>query len=100
MRKPLFVAPKIRSSRLMLRAILTMALVLPASAWAQQTSSDAGESPVDADTGFLLNQGALPRFETASKISPELSRAVNQQRISSVPHFSGGFPAGGKTFPF
>jgi hypothetical protein len=77
-------------------------MAFPYAAWTQQQSAalQSGETPVEAESGFLHNQGAQPRFEAANKISPEALVAVQQQRIASVPHFSGSFAFGGRDFPF
>lgn len=91
----------IRWRRPTLSGILSLCLILPVAGWAQQrVASQTGETPADAENGFLENQGAKPRFEAASKISSEGMAAVQQQRIASVPHFSGSFAVSGRTFPF
>jgi chitinase len=78
-------------------ALATVALCCAlALAQAPQTP----QSPIDADGGFLSAQGAQPRFESGSKISGQAEVALRQQRILSVPHFSGSFAVAGKTFPF
>jgi hypothetical protein len=63
-------------------------------------AAQAARAPIDAEAGFLQSQGAQLRFEAASKISSEGLIAVAQQRIASIPHFSGSFAVAGKTFPF
>jgi hypothetical protein len=76
-------------------------LALSLAGWAQGPAvMQAARGPIDTEIGFLQNQGARPRFETASKISSEGLTAVEQQRIASVPHFSSSFAVAGKTFPF
>ncbi|HKF20005.1 MAG TPA: hypothetical protein VKE93_00475 [Candidatus Angelobacter sp.] len=77
-------------------------MAFPGAGWTQQqsTAMRSAEMPVEAESGFLHNQGAQPRFESASKISPEALVAVEQQRIASVPHFSGSFDFAGTNFPF
>lgn len=75
-------------------------LLLPAAALAQSVPADAAASAIVAESGFLQNQGAQPRFQSASKISPNAMTALRQQRIASVPHFSGAFAFSGKTFPY
>jgi chitinase len=82
--------------------VLGLLLALPCAGWTQQQSAamPSGEAPVDAESGFLQIQGAQPRFEAASKISPQALVAVEQQRITSVPHFSGSFDFAGRNFPF
>ncbi|HEY6272164.1 MAG TPA: hypothetical protein VIX19_09245 [Terriglobales bacterium] len=76
------------------------ALLLTASMVGQSVPAEDPTVPIDAENGFLQNQGALPRFQSANKISQDTLAAVARQRIASVPHFSGSFPAEGKTFPF
>lgn len=85
-----------RRNRFALRAIIFLAAL--SSCFAQ--APDKNKSPIDADAGFLASQGAQPRFESANKMSPEAQLALQQQRVISVPHFSGSFAAEGKTFPF
>jgi chitinase len=67
---------------------------------AQSSQPEASATPIVAEGGFLENQGAQPRFQSANKISTDAMTALHQQRIFSVPHFSGSFAAEGKTFPF
>jgi len=77
------------------------ALASSVAGWTQAPAViPTARTPFDAETGFLQTQGAQPRFEAASKISSEGLIAVQQQRIASVPHFSGSFAVAGKTFPF
>jgi len=56
--------------------------------------------PAETDSGFLTEQGAQPRFESANKMSSEAELALRQQRALSVPHFTNSFAFEGKTFPF
>jgi hypothetical protein len=85
-----------RLTGILLHATLFLAAVC--SSLAQ--SPEAGKSPIEADNGFLPSQGAQPRFESASKISPQAELALRQQRVISVPHFTGSFAVGARTFPF
>ena len=75
-------------------------LVLALAAAGQSTPAEGPTVPNDVETGFLENQGAQPRFQSASKLPPDASAAVLRQRVVSVPHFSGSFAAEGKMFPF
>jgi len=79
---------------------LVLGLLLAPSAAGQSLPAENPSVPIDAESGFLENQGALPRFQSASKISPAALTAVQQQRVASVPHFSGSFAAEGKTFSY
>jgi hypothetical protein len=79
------------------RALL-LAACFCAAGWAQ--SAAGPQSPIDAEGGFLPNQGAQPRFESASKMSERAELALREQRVLSVPHFTGSFAFQGKTFPF
>ena len=79
---------------------LGISLFLTVAASSQSLAADASQRPADQEVGFLQSQGALPRFEAASKISADAVIALQRQAISSVPHFSGSFPFEGKTFPF
>lgn len=77
----------------------TAFLLLPA-AFAQSTAGEGSTVPLEAESGFLENQGAQLRFQMASKIPADTATAVLSQRVASVPHFSGSFAVDGKTFPF
>jgi chitinase len=67
--------------------------------FAQTTPADTSQ-PIDATGGFLQREGAQPRFEGASKLSPDARAAMKEGRIFSVPHFSGSFESQGKAYPF
>jgi len=69
------------------------------NAFAQSAATETSQ-PIDATGGFLQREGAQPRFEGASKLSPDARMALTQGRIFSVPHFSGSFESHGKTYPF
>ena len=69
------------------------------SAFGQSAATETSQ-PIDATGGFLQREGAQPRFEGASKLSPDARMALTQGRIFSVPHFSGSFESQGKTYPF
>jgi hypothetical protein len=93
--------PAARSGGVLLRRLAGLVLAFSVAGWTQApTITQAARAPIDADTGFLQTLGAQPRFEAANKISSEGLIAVEQQRIASVPHFSGSFAVDGKTFPF
>jgi hypothetical protein len=67
--------------------------------FAQTAPADTSQ-PIDATGGFLQREGAQPRFEGASKLSPDARAAMKEGRIFSVPHFSGSFESQGKAYPF
>jgi chitinase len=79
----------------------TMALLclLSGSIFAQGAQPETSQ-PIDASGGFLQREGAQPKFEGASKISPDARVAMREGRIFSVPHFSGSFESQGKAYPF
>jgi hypothetical protein len=58
------------------------------------------QSPLDAEGGFLSSQGAQPRFESATKMSEKAEVALREQRVLSIPHFTGAFALGARTFTF
>jgi len=41
-------------------------LVILAAAGFAQTAPEKGQAPINAESGFLLSQGALPRFAASS----------------------------------
>lgn len=87
----------------LLRGALTFvsALLLTMACSAQSASPNVVVStPIDAESGFLQVQGAQPRFQSASKLSSETLTAALQQRVSSIPYFSGSFAFQGSNFPF
>lgn len=85
-------------------AAAIVCLAMQTMAWSQaprsQTPPADGTQPIDATGGFLQNQGALPRFESGSKLSPSARLAVRQNRVSSIPHFNGSFALDGTSYPF
>jgi chitinase len=78
---------------------LALFCLISVSAFAQSAATETSQ-PIDATGGFLQREGAQPRFEGASKLSPDARMALTQGRIFSVPHFSGLFESQGKTYPF
>jgi len=82
----------------MARVLLLLAAVCAMAS--AQSAEHRGQSPIDADGGFLSNQGAQPRFESGSKMSGKAELALREQRVLTVPHFNGSFAFEGKTFPF
>lgn len=74
-------------------------LAMQTVAWSQAPHAE-GAQPIDATSGFLQNQGALPRFESGSKLSASARLAVRQNRVSSIPHFNGSFALDGVSYPF
>jgi hypothetical protein len=80
-----------------------LALVPGTAAYGQAQSAIQEQvmvAPIEAETGFLQSQGALPRFQSAGRITGDVLTAALQQRVVSVPHFTGSFPFEGRTFPF
>lgn len=75
-------------------------LLVAALCAAQSAHPEKAQPPMDGDGAFLASQGAQPRFEFASKLSDDAALALRQQRLSSVPYFSGSFAFEGKTFPY
>jgi hypothetical protein len=80
-------------------AAVAFVLSLNGYSHAQNTPADT-LSPIDAASGSLLSQGAQPRFEAASKLSSSAREAIRENRIFSVPHFSGSFALEGKNYPY
>jgi len=79
---------------------LCSTILLFSAAGFAQTALETNQAPTNAESGYLLNQGAQPRFEASSKMSSDARTAMNQGRIFSVPHFSGAFAWQSKTFPY
>ena len=73
--------------------------LLSGSTFAQSALPETSQ-PIDATGGFLQREGAQPKFEGASKLSPDARVAMREGRIFSVPHFSGSFESQGKAYPF
>ena len=78
---------------------LVLVCLLSGNTFAQSALLETSQ-PIDATGGFLQREGAQPRFEGASKLSPDARAAMRDGRIFSVPHFSGSFESQGKTYPF
>jgi hypothetical protein len=57
-------------------------------------------APIQVGSGYLASQGATPRFSQTNQLSDEGKSAVMQDRIVSVPHWSGSFTFKGTVFPY
>src|SRR5262249_1973130 len=66
--------------------------------WSQSPVDTA--QPADAAGGFLQSQGPQPPFETGSKLSHAARVARLQNRVSSIPHFTGSFAWQGRAYPY
>jgi len=73
--------------------------LLSGNAFTQSAPPETSQ-PIDAAGNFLQREGAQPKFEGASKLSPDARVAMREGRIFSVPHFSGSFESQGKAYPF
>lgn len=73
--------------------------LLSGNSFAQSVPPETSQ-PIDATGGFLQREGAQPKFEGASKLSPDARIAMREGRIFSVPHFSGSFESQGKAYSF
>jgi len=73
--------------------------LLQGYSFAQSAAADASQ-PIEANGGFLQREGAQPKFEAASKLSPDARAALKEGRIFSVPSFSGSFAWQGATYPY
>ncbi|HEX9254661.1 MAG TPA: hypothetical protein VF938_03920 [Candidatus Angelobacter sp.] len=67
--------------------------------FAQSAPADASQ-PIEATGGFLQREGAQPKFEAVSKLSPDARAALKEGRIFSVPSFSGSFAWQGTNYPY
>jgi chitinase len=56
--------------------------------------------PVEVEDTFLQTSGVRTHFEASNKMSELANQLLAQDRIVSIPHFSGSFLFQGKTFPF
>ena len=82
-------------------AVAVVCLAMRAAAFAQAAAPAAGtDQPIDAAGGFLQSQGAQPRFESGNKLSQAGQLAVRQDRVSSIPHFTGSFAVQGTEYPY
>jgi chitinase len=73
--------------------------LLQGYSFAQTAAADASQ-PIEATGGFLQREGAQPKFEAVSKLSPGARAALKEGRIFSVPNFSGSFAWQGATYPY
>lgn len=94
-----FVRNRLRRRLLTICGAAALCLAIPTASFAQAALL-ASKQPIDAPGGFLQSQGAQPRFEAASKLSSDARIAVKQDRILSVPHFSGSFAWQGNAYPY
>jgi chitinase len=78
---------------------MALCCLLSGSTFAQSSPPETSQ-PIDATGGFLQREGAQPKFEGSSKLSPDARAATRDGRIFSVPHFSGSFESQGKAYPF
>ncbi len=77
-----------------------LAILLLSTIGVSQTAPEIAQTPISAESGFLQNQGAQPRFEAVSKMSGEARTAMSQGHILSVPHFSGVFAWQSKNYRY
>ena len=78
---------------------MAMLWLLHGYSLAQSAAADASQ-PIEASGGFLQREGAQPKFEAVSKLSPDARAALKEGRIFSVPSFSGSFAWQGTTYPY
>jgi chitinase len=79
--------------------VMAVCLSTQTASHAQAVRADSRQ-PIEAPGGFLQSQGAQLKFEATSKLSADARIAVKQDRIASVPHFSGSFASQGVAFPY
>jgi hypothetical protein len=97
---PVFLLRDRRKGWLLYMCGATMVcLAMQAAAWSQAKPANTTQ-PTDANGGFLQSQGAQPRFESGSKLSNAARVAVQQNRVSSIPHFTGSFALDGVNYPY
>ncbi|MGC2697430.1 MAG: hypothetical protein WA738_16710 [Candidatus Angelobacter sp.] len=95
----MFLFPDRLSRRFLCICGVALVCLVQITVWAQAAPADTAQ-PIEAPGGFLQSQGAQPRFEAATKLSAGGRAAVKQDRISSVPHFSGAFEWQGSQYPY
>jgi len=78
---------------------MTLLWLLHGYSFAQSAPVDASQ-PIEATGGFLQREGAQPKFEAVSKLSPGARAALKEGRIFSVPSFSGSFALQGAIYPY
>ena len=66
-------------------------------AWAQKTPL---KTPQVVGPGFLESQKATARFARTNKMTDDGKAAIKQQRLRSVPNWSGSFTFQGTQFPY
>jgi hypothetical protein len=79
---------------------LMLALFLVLSGLASGQSKGQTRNPIQVDPGYLESLGAKLNFARTNKMTPDGKAAVAQQRIRSVPNWSGAFTFQGTVFPF
>lgn len=57
-------------------------------------------APVEIEDTFLQSSGVHAHFEASNKMSEGAAQLLAQDRLVSVPHFTGTFAFQGQTFPF
>ena len=95
-----FVPGRVRRYASSLWAAVAMLCLIHGQSHAQAAAHAETTQAISAANGFLLNQGARPRFEAAGKLSSSAQEALRGDRITSVPYFSGSFAVDGKSYPF
>ena len=66
-------------------------------AWAQKTPT---KTPLVVSDGFLESRKATARFSRTNKMTDDGKAAIKQQRLRSVPNWSGSFTFQGTPFPY
>jgi hypothetical protein len=79
---------------------LTLAALLVFSGLASGQAQVQTRSPIQVAPGYLEGLGAKLKYARTNKMTPDGKAAVAQQRIRSVPTWSGAFTFQGTVFPF
>ena len=81
-----------------MRVFRAVPLLVSFAGWAQ--TSLPVKQPQIVNSGYLTHIGAIAKFTSASKLTPDGFAATRQQRVDSVPNFSSSFTFGGTTYQY
>src|SRR5579871_3701139 len=78
--------------------LVTFLLLGSLGMWGQSTQ--VPRQPQIVDSSYLSRMGAVAKYGSINKVTPDGNAATKQQRVNSVPNFTSSFTFNGNTFPF